>query len=192
MSPEPSAKNSGETTPPLTTLDVQAGVSGGSPEQEISPPARQLDILDQPTQRQQQVQHGTPGDEKNEEASENEKEPAAGVTAKESDGTRDGSFDDDGNARKHPAVSCTPPANTTTASSGRGVLVPTLPLGSSNTANGDRDEKEGRLRATAVAEADRKPYSLAWAGGRKGRSLMKTVEDVLSDWFCLQEAKVGN
>lgn len=194
--PESSTKNNGDTMPPSATLDAQARFSGGSLEQETKSSVHNLAMVDRQKHQQRQVQQGTPGDEKDEEAREIERDPAAVVTAKESEGTGDGRFDDSDSTSGHPAVSstspaiCTSPAIATTPSTGGGgAVVPTLPLGS-NAVNGDRDEKEGRVRATVV-ELDRKPYSLGWAGGRKGRLLMKSVEDVLSDWLCTQETKVS-
>lgn len=193
---ELSSKSSDETTPQSTTPDTHTGVSGGSLEQETNPSGHHqpaiVDRQKEQQQQRQQVQHGSPGDEKDKEAtSEIEEEQAVRLSAKESNGTGDGSCDDDATTCGHPAASRTSPAKTTTASVGRGAVVPALPLGSSN-ANVDRDEKEAGGCASTVVQADRKLYSLAWAGGRKGRPLMKSVGDVLSDWLCTQEAKVRN
>lgn len=171
-SPESFTKNNGDVTPSLTTaVDAQAGFSGNFPAQETTSPVRQLAFVD----RQDEV------------AGESEEGPAVVVNTKESDGGGDGISDVDGSAVGHLAdISA---ASTTTPSAGRGAVVPTLPLGS-NRVNGKRGEKDGLVDANVV-EVDSEPYSLAWAGGRKGRPLMKSVEDVLSDWLCTQEAEVG-
>lgn len=64
----------------------------------------------------------------------------------------------------------------TTAPSG--VVVPALPL-----------SPTGSRKARAV-EVSTKQFGLAWAGGKKGKALMRKVEDELHEWFCAQEAKV--
>lgn len=93
---------------------------------------------------------------------------------------RDGGFNNDSDSNSGlPATSTS-----------RGVVVPALPF-DSTPVNGDHGGEAGRV-PTAVVVADDKPYSLAWAGGRKGRPLMKSVEIVLSEWLCAQEAKVSD
>ncbi|CAM9523010.1 unnamed protein product, partial [Scytosiphon promiscuus] len=69
------------------------------------------------------------------------------------------------------------------------VVVPALALGKSSQSNRETLVGTSDRRGTAESIMDDTPYSLAWAGGRKGRSLMKTVENVLSGWLCTQNAK---
>lgn len=67
------------------------------------------------------------------------------------------------------------PTGTTTPS---GVVVPALPLSPT---------ESRKARAVEVSTA---VFSLAWAGGKRGKALMRKVEDELHEWFCAQETKV--
>lgn len=70
------------------------------------------------------------------------------------------------------------------------VVVPALALGGRGRSNRGPPGGKSSHAVTAQVLLDNIPYSLAWAGGRKGRPLMRSVEDALSGWFCTQDAKV--
>lgn len=176
-----------------STLHAESGIPGGSPEEETGSPVRAIAPVDQ--QQEQQAQQpdvqavqwqNTEANEKERGANEQEnlldinpEQLVAETNEKEGDVIGDGGLNNDDSNFGLPATSA-----------GRGVVVPALPFGSTHI-NGDRGEEVGRMH-TAVVVVDDKPHSLAWAGGRKGRPLMKSVENVLSEWLCAQEAKVGN
>lgn len=168
-----------------STLHAESGLPGVPPEEKADSPVCALNPVDQ-VQEQKQGQkpdvqaaqgRNTEQDEKQVEVNEQEKvlamSPELLVTEtnalKEGNVSGDGGVDNDNSGL--PATSnC------------RGMVVPALPFGSTHI-NGDGEQ--------AVVVATDRPFSMAWAGGRKGRPLMKSVENLLSEWFCAQEAKVG-
>ena len=190
-SPAPNNIN-GDNEPSGAGLRAEGGLSGGPQEEGVESAAHisaAADLLEQ--QRQQKDEHvqhtreidetGGVDDEKKEDLSE--------VDAKAVNGPSGGGNDDDTNSGVA-ASPRDPPSQAVAPSTCRGVIVPALPLSSSlELASGGRGGKTGRVRS-AFGGRQNKQYSLAWAGGKKGRPLMKNVGDVLSGWLCAQEAKV--
>jgi len=147
----------------------------------------------QQQQQEEKVQHDGEIDETGGEVKEKERlDRAADATKKvtKEAGGGSGNGGDDTNSDLS-AISCESPSKAPAPSACRAVIVPALPLGSSTLANGDLGGQAG-LNRSAFGGREAKQYSLAWAGGKKGRPLMKSVEGVLSEWLCSQEAKVGN
>lgn len=178
-----------------STLHAESGFSGVSSGGETESPVCALSLVDQ-GQEQQQTQQAsvqaaqsrfTEDDGKEGEAKDKEKVLAMSPDQlkAETNARNEGDFSGDGDCNNDDGSNPEFPATST----GRGVVVPTLRFGSTHT-NGAHGGEAGGL-STAVLVADDKPLSLAWAGGRTGRPLMKSVESVLSEWLCGQEAKVG-
>lgn len=168
-----------------STLHAESGLPGVSSDGETDSPVCALTPMDQDQDQDQSrsteedEKEGRGKDKENIAATSPDQLTAETNTKNEGDISGDDTFNNDNGS--NPELRA--------PSTGRGVIVPALRFGSSHT-NGDHGGETGRVRTAVVVEDD-KPLSLAWAGGRTGRPLMKSVESVLSEWLCGQEAKVG-
>ncbi|CAM9253734.1 unnamed protein product, partial [Ectocarpus fasciculatus] len=108
---------------------------------------------------------------------------------KECDGTVSGSLSDETTATvPSDASPCNAEARRTT-SAGWGVVVPALRLGNEHSEGGAHEQGVHHPAGTAKVVTDDTPYSLTWADGRTGRQLMASVEGLLQEWLCAQEAE---
>lgn len=108
---------------------------------------------------------------------------------KECDGTGVGSLSDETTTVPSGASPCNAAATRTT-SAGLGVVVAGLQLGNEHCERGAHEQGMHDRAGTAKVVTDDTPYSLTWADGRTGRQLMASVEGLLQEWLCAQEAEV--
>lgn len=114
---------------------------------------------------------------------------ATAAAPKECDGTGAGSLSDETTTIPSDVSPCNVAATRTT-SAGSGVVVPVLRLGNEHREGGAHEQGMHHRAGTAKVVTGDTPYSLAWADGRTGRQLMASVEGLLEEWLCAQEAEV--